>query len=116
MGLGLVCVAGRGSPDPPQTGDNEWRNHRRDIIRFKMRRKSELFSSLLANTHEASLEFRFEYSRALLAQVKARFLMVIPEELERDPASNKLSKSLDMRGGVDSNLPSCLSPHLGQLK
>jgi len=35
-----------------------------DIVRFKWRRQSELFPSLLNNSHEASSSFRREYSRA----------------------------------------------------
>jgi len=56
-----------------------------DIVRFKWRRQSELFPSLLNNIHEASSSFRREYSRALMMQVKANYPLSIPEELEKNP-------------------------------
>jgi hypothetical protein len=56
-----------------------------DIIRFKWRRQSELLPSLLNNTHEASADFHLEYSRALMANVNARFPHLIPSELEKNP-------------------------------
>ena len=77
----------------------------RDIIRFKMRRKSELFSSLLVNAHEASSEYCREYFRGLMADLKARFRPPLwmseeleglegnPERLNRVMAEKTLGKS-----------------------
>ena len=57
----------------------------RDVIRFKWRRQSELFQSLLNGTHGASAEFQSLYLRALVARLKWHFPLMISGELEKNP-------------------------------
>jgi DNA-binding transcriptional ArsR family regulator len=56
-----------------------------DVVRFKWRRQSELFPSLLNNSHEASAQFQRRYLGALVAQSKSRFPLLIPREVENHP-------------------------------
>jgi DNA-binding MarR family transcriptional regulator len=70
---------------------------RSSIIRFKWRRRNELFRSLMNGTHEASGDFRRAYRRVLLAMLRTRGSIgseweKCPERLDVDWAETTLGR------------------------